>query len=107
MDADRVHAALPDPPSQGEEDNKEEEKAFGNTFAELESVDLPLGTTLRYIFNCQNLFSYFNLLTTTDSRLMTYKQKCPKRQWTSKPVGFLFLSTRKHSLSLRRQNNHN
>lgn len=47
MASDRVHAALPDPPSQSEEENKEEEKAFGNIFAELESVDLPLGTTLR------------------------------------------------------------
>lgn len=47
MTSDRVHAALPDPPSQNEEDNKEEEKTFGNIFAELESVDLPLGTTLR------------------------------------------------------------
>lgn len=46
MDTDRVHAALPDPPSQVEEE-KVEEKAFGNFFAELESVDLPLGTTLR------------------------------------------------------------
>lgn len=46
MARDRVHAALPDPPSQGEEENKED-KTFGNIFAELESVDLPLGTTLR------------------------------------------------------------
>ncbi|KAG7506791.1 exocyst complex component 6 isoform X4 [Solea senegalensis] len=47
MARDRVHAALPDPPIQNEEDNNEAEKAFGNVFAELESVDLPLGTTLR------------------------------------------------------------
>lgn len=47
MASDRVCAALPDPPSQSEEENKEEEKAFGNICAELESVDLPLGTTLR------------------------------------------------------------
>lgn len=47
MACDRVHAALPDPPCQSEEDNKEEEKTFGIFFAELESVDLPLGTTLR------------------------------------------------------------
>lgn len=46
MSSDRVHAALPDPPRQPE-DNPEEEKAAGNIFAELESVDLPLGTTLR------------------------------------------------------------
>uniref|UniRef100_A0A4W6FM09 Exocyst complex component n=1 Tax=Lates calcarifer TaxID=8187 RepID=A0A4W6FM09_LATCA len=49
----RVHAALPDPPSQSEEDNKEEEKAFGNILTELESVDLPLGTTLRSIYDDQ------------------------------------------------------
>ncbi|XP_036936979.1 exocyst complex component 6 isoform X3 [Acanthopagrus latus] len=53
MASDRVHAALPDPPSQSEEENKEEEKAFGNIFAELESVDLPLGTTLRSIYDDQ------------------------------------------------------
>lgn len=47
MAKDRVFASLPDPPSQSEEENQEEEKAFGSIFAELESVDLPLGTTLR------------------------------------------------------------
>ncbi|XP_028285994.1 exocyst complex component 6 isoform X3 [Parambassis ranga] len=52
MARDRVHAALPDPPSQGEEENKEE-KTFGNIFAELESVDLPLGTTLRSVYDDQ------------------------------------------------------
>ncbi|KAG7506788.1 exocyst complex component 6 isoform X1 [Solea senegalensis] len=53
MARDRVHAALPDPPIQNEEDNNEAEKAFGNVFAELESVDLPLGTTLRSIYDDQ------------------------------------------------------
>lgn len=48
MDTQRVHTALPDPPSEDAEGNKEEEKAFQNIFADLESVDLPLGTTLRY-----------------------------------------------------------
>lgn len=47
MDSKRVHAALPDPPCQRRDDKEEEEKVFGNIFAELESVDLPLGTTLR------------------------------------------------------------
>uniref|UniRef100_A0A8D0DA52 Exocyst complex component n=1 Tax=Sander lucioperca TaxID=283035 RepID=A0A8D0DA52_SANLU len=36
-----------------QEENKEEEKVFGNIFAELESVDLPLGTTLRSIYDDQ------------------------------------------------------
>nr|XP_020494073.1 exocyst complex component 6 isoform X6 [Labrus bergylta] len=53
MSVDRVHSALPDPPLQSEEENREEEKAFGNAFAELESVDLPLGTTLRSIYDDQ------------------------------------------------------
>ncbi|XP_033975699.1 exocyst complex component 6 isoform X3 [Trematomus bernacchii] len=53
MASNRVHAALPDPPSLSEEENKEEEKVFGNIFAELESVDLPLGTTLRSIYDDQ------------------------------------------------------
>ncbi|XP_060884162.1 exocyst complex component 6 isoform X3 [Labrus mixtus] len=53
MSVDRVHAALPDPPLQSEEENREEEKAFGNAFAELESVELPLGTTLRSIYDDQ------------------------------------------------------
>ncbi|XP_038135167.1 exocyst complex component 6 isoform X6 [Cyprinodon tularosa] len=52
MDTDRVHAALPDPPSHSE-DLMLEEKAFGNFFAELESVELPLGTTLRSIYDDQ------------------------------------------------------
>lgn len=47
MARDRVHAALPEPPRQNDDNSKEEEKVFGNIFAELESVDLPLGTTLR------------------------------------------------------------
>lgn len=45
--------ALPDPP---EEDDREE-KVYGNVLAELESVDLPLGTTLRYGLE----FSYSHL----------------------------------------------
>lgn len=38
-----MKALPPDPP---EEDDREE-KIYGNVLAELESVDLPLGTTLR------------------------------------------------------------
>ncbi|XP_063749076.1 exocyst complex component 6 isoform X2 [Eleginops maclovinus] len=53
MASNRVHATLPDPPSLSEEENKEEEKVFGNIFTELESVDLPLGTTLRSIYDDQ------------------------------------------------------
>ncbi|XP_044034295.1 exocyst complex component 6 isoform X9 [Siniperca chuatsi] len=53
MASDRGNAALPDPPTQSEEENKEEEKTFWNIFAELESVDLPLGTTLRSIYDDQ------------------------------------------------------
>ncbi|XP_026206684.1 exocyst complex component 6 isoform X3 [Anabas testudineus] len=53
MASDRVHASLPDPPNQSEEENQEEDKAFGSIFAELESVDLPLGTTLRSIYDDQ------------------------------------------------------
>ncbi|XP_008312376.2 exocyst complex component 6 isoform X3 [Cynoglossus semilaevis] len=53
MARDRVHAALPEPPRQNDDNSKEEEKVFGNIFAELESVDLPLGTTLRSIYDDQ------------------------------------------------------
>uniref|UniRef100_A0A3B4YXH5 Exocyst complex component n=2 Tax=Stegastes partitus TaxID=144197 RepID=A0A3B4YXH5_9TELE len=53
MASNRVHAALPHPPRQSEEEHKEEEKTFENIFAELESVDLPLGTTLRSIYDDQ------------------------------------------------------
>ncbi|XP_038591099.1 exocyst complex component 6 isoform X2 [Micropterus salmoides] len=53
MACDRVNAALPDPPSEREEENKEEEKTIWNIFAELESVELPLGTTLRSIYDDQ------------------------------------------------------
>lgn len=48
MAFNRVCTALLDLPSQSEVDNNEEEKAFGNCFDDLESVDLPLGNTLRY-----------------------------------------------------------
>ncbi|XP_026172254.1 exocyst complex component 6 isoform X6 [Mastacembelus armatus] len=53
MASGRVHAALLKPPSQSEEENNEEEKAWENFFAELESVDLTLGTTLRSIYDDQ------------------------------------------------------
>lgn len=36
-------------PTQSEGDNNEEEKEHGKISAELESVDLPLGNTLRYL----------------------------------------------------------
>ncbi|XP_036376562.1 exocyst complex component 6 isoform X1 [Megalops cyprinoides] len=49
MTSDRVRAPLPSIP---DEDNKEE-KVYGNVFAELESVDLPLGTTLRSVYDDQ------------------------------------------------------
>lgn len=48
MDTNQVQTALPKPPPQVAEENIEDEKAFRNIFADLESVDLPLGTTLRY-----------------------------------------------------------
>ncbi|CAL8308254.1 unnamed protein product [Boreogadus saida] len=48
METEGGNTVLPDPPTQREKDIKEEdEKAYGNIFTELESVDLPLGTTLR------------------------------------------------------------
>lgn len=49
MPFNRVCAAEPDLPSQGGGDNNEEEKAFGNYSADLESVELPLGNALRYL----------------------------------------------------------
>ncbi|XP_064176489.1 exocyst complex component 6 isoform X2 [Anguilla rostrata] len=49
MTSDRVKAPLPSIP---DEENKEE-KVYGNVFAELESVDLPLGTTLRSVYDDQ------------------------------------------------------
>ncbi|XP_063077972.1 exocyst complex component 6 isoform X1 [Engraulis encrasicolus] len=44
-----MKALPPDPP---EEDDREE-KIYGNVLAELESVDLPLGTTLRSVYDDQ------------------------------------------------------
>lgn len=46
MSSDRVEKPLPDIPE--DDGSRDDEKGFGNVFAELESVDLPLGTTLRY-----------------------------------------------------------
>ncbi|KAJ3608296.1 hypothetical protein NHX12_025345 [Muraenolepis orangiensis] len=54
MEKERVNATLPDRPTQREKDIKEEDdKAYGNVFTELESVDLPLGTTLRSVYDDQ------------------------------------------------------
>lgn len=48
MEKESANTALPHVPTQSENDIKEEdEKAYGNVFTELESVDLPLGTSLR------------------------------------------------------------
>ncbi|XP_060795584.1 exocyst complex component 6 isoform X3 [Neoarius graeffei] len=49
MDSSRVRAPLPCPP----EEDVRDEKVYGNVFAELESVDLPLGTTLRSVYDDQ------------------------------------------------------
>ncbi|XP_051968996.1 exocyst complex component 6-like isoform X2 [Xyrauchen texanus] len=45
-------SSLMSPTCPQEEDNREE-KGYGNVFAELESVDLPLGTTLRSVYDDQ------------------------------------------------------
>ncbi|XP_051529690.1 exocyst complex component 6-like isoform X1 [Myxocyprinus asiaticus] len=45
-------SSLKSPTCPQEEDNREE-KGYGNVFAELESVDLPLGTTLRSVYDDQ------------------------------------------------------
>lgn len=50
MDNSRVRALPPTPP----EEDIREGKVYGNVLAELETVDLPLGTTLRY-----SEFDYF------------------------------------------------
>ncbi|XP_026771392.3 exocyst complex component 6 isoform X2 [Pangasianodon hypophthalmus] len=49
MESSRVRAPLPSPP----EEDVREEKLYGNVFAELESVDMPLGTTLRSVYDDQ------------------------------------------------------
>lgn len=49
MAFNRVCAAVPDLRCQSEGDN-EEEKPFGNFSADIESVDLPLGNTLRHLW---------------------------------------------------------
>ncbi|XP_071250841.1 exocyst complex component 6 isoform X1 [Salvelinus alpinus] len=50
MSSDRAEKPLPAIP---EDDGRDDEKGFGNVFAELESVDLPLGTTLRSVYDDQ------------------------------------------------------
>ncbi|XP_034425885.1 exocyst complex component 6 isoform X3 [Hippoglossus hippoglossus] len=77
MATDRVHAALPDPPSQNEEDNREEEKVFGNIFAELESVDLPLGTTLRSIYDDQP-HAHKRFMEKLDARIRNHDREIEK-----------------------------
>lgn len=47
MAAEKSHAATP-PDTNTQGDEEKDEKAFGNIFPELESVELPLGTSLRY-----------------------------------------------------------
>lgn len=51
MTAEKLHAATP-PDTNNQGDEEKDEKAFGNIFPELESVDLPLGTSLRYTSIC-------------------------------------------------------
>ncbi|XP_042173051.1 exocyst complex component 6-like isoform X1 [Oncorhynchus tshawytscha] len=51
MSSDRVEKPLPDIPE--DDGSRDDEKGFGNVFAELESVDLPLGTTLRSVYDDQ------------------------------------------------------
>ncbi|XP_064878915.1 exocyst complex component 6-like [Oncorhynchus nerka] len=51
MSSDRVEKPLPDIPE--DDGSRDDEKDFGNVFAELESVDLPLGTTLRSVYDDQ------------------------------------------------------
>lgn len=46
MSSGRAEKPLPDIPE--DDGSRDDEKGFGNVFAELESVDLSLGTTLRY-----------------------------------------------------------
>ncbi|XP_017539872.1 exocyst complex component 6 isoform X1 [Pygocentrus nattereri] len=49
MDSSRARAPPPSPP----QEDIREGKIYGNVFAELESIDLPLGTTLRSVYDDQ------------------------------------------------------
>ncbi|XP_019748184.1 exocyst complex component 6 isoform X4 [Hippocampus comes] len=77
MDSKRVHAALPDPPYQRRDNNEEEEKVFGNIFAELESVDLPLGTTLRSIYDDQPN-AHVRFMEKLDARIRNHDREIEK-----------------------------
>ncbi|XP_051927033.1 exocyst complex component 6 isoform X4 [Hippocampus zosterae] len=77
MHSKRVHAALPDPPYQRRDDNEEEEKVFGNIFAELESVDLPLGTTLRSIYDDQPN-AHVRFMEKLDARIRNHDREIEK-----------------------------
>lgn len=49
IEMNRVSVGTSNVPTQSEGDNNEEEKDYGKLSAELESVDLPLENTLRYL----------------------------------------------------------
>ncbi|XP_029604049.1 exocyst complex component 6 [Salmo trutta] len=51
MSSGRAEKPLPDIPE--DDGSRDDEKGFGNVFAELESVDLSLGTTLRSVYDDQ------------------------------------------------------
>ncbi|XP_049614886.1 exocyst complex component 6 isoform X1 [Syngnathus scovelli] len=77
MDSKRVHAPLPDLPTQGKNDNEDEEKVLGNIFAELESVDLPLGTTMRSIYDDQPN-AHVRFMEKLDARIRNHDREIEK-----------------------------
>ncbi|XP_061562078.1 exocyst complex component 6 isoform X2 [Phycodurus eques] len=73
MDSQRVHGT----PHQRGVDNEEGEKVFGNILAELESVDLPLGTTLRSIYDDQPN-AHIRFMEKLDARIRNHDREIEK-----------------------------
>ncbi|XP_061611701.1 exocyst complex component 6 isoform X4 [Phyllopteryx taeniolatus] len=73
MHSQRVHGT----PHQRGVDNEEGEKVFGNILAELESVDLPLGTTLRSIYDDQPN-AHMRFMEKLDARIRNHDREIEK-----------------------------
>ncbi|XP_057681464.1 exocyst complex component 6 isoform X2 [Corythoichthys intestinalis] len=77
MNSKRIYAALPVPPNQRIEGSKEKENVFGNIFAELESLDLPLGATLRSIYDDQPN-AHMRFMEKLDARIRNHDREIEK-----------------------------
>ncbi|KAM6951778.1 exocyst complex component 6 isoform 2-T2 [Aplochiton taeniatus] len=76
MASDRVNAALPSIPTATEEEENQE-KLYGSVFAELESLELPLGTTLRSVYDDQP-YAHRRFMEKLEARIRNHDREIEK-----------------------------